>query len=212
MGLKISFYSGGKESFYSSMLEWPIDIFLVLIYDFPRPSPHLINLHAVIYSAVLTGKPVYTVKLTKGKEFIQTVNVLKELDADIIVAGDVFIEDHLKYMEKLASESGAKLKEPLWSMDARDLLYKEVEYGIKFIITGISEKIPKKWLCKYIDINNIDNFLSESIKFNFDPIGEYGEYHTQVVKAPKLSKELKCKCIKKYNFDNYLISMLEVLI
>jgi len=41
--MKIAFYSGGKESVYAALLEWPIDAFVFLIYDFPRPSPHIAN-------------------------------------------------------------------------------------------------------------------------------------------------------------------------
>ncbi len=211
MGLKVALYSGGKESLYASMLEWPIDLYLVLIYEFPRPSPHLINLHAVISSATLTGRPIYVVKLTKGKEFIETVETLKNLNANVIVAGDVLIEEHLKYMENLASESGAKLKEPLWNVDTSELLIKEVEAGIEYIITGISAKVPTKWLCTYVNRDNAYDLLNDALKHDFDPIGEYGEYHTQVINSPLFNNKLKCKCIKTYNFNNYKISFLELV-
>jgi len=211
MGLKIALFSGGKESFYASMLEWPVDLYLILIYDFPRQSPHLINLHAVIYSATLTGKPAYAIRLNKGREFLETVEVLRRLNADTIVAGDVFVEDHLKYMESLANECGAKLREPLWNMDTRELLIKEVDFGLEFIITGVSTKVPVKWLCKKVNKDNVYNLLSDSERYGFDPVGEYGEYHTQIIKSPVFNSELKCKCIKKYQFNDYIISLLELI-
>ena len=41
------------------------------------------------------------------------MKLLQRLGADEIVAGDVYVEDHLRYMESVAAEAGARLREPL---------------------------------------------------------------------------------------------------
>ena len=206
---KVVLFSGGKESFYSALLEWPVDFFVVLVYEFPRPSPHLLNLHAVVTSAVLTGKPAHVVKLTKGREFEETAAALRRLGTDVIVAGDVCVEDHLKYMENLAREVGATLVEPLWGMEPEEVLLKEAESGIESLVVGVSEKVPKRWLCRTIDKSSCRELLEDSRKSGFDPIGEFGEYHTQVTKAPVIKGALNYECREWGVTAGYSIAILE---
>lgn len=206
---KAVLFSGGKESLYAAVLEWPVDSFVILIYEFPRPSPHLLNLHAVVTSAALTGKPAYVVKLIKGRELEETAAALRRLGTDVIVAGDVNIEDHLKYMENLAREAGATLIEPLWGMDPEEVLLKEVESGIESLVIGVSEKVPRRWLCRTIDKSSYQELLEDSRKCGFDPIGEFGEYHTQVIKAPIIKGVLKYVCREWDVISSYSIAILE---
>ncbi len=206
---KVALFSGGKESLYAALLEWPVDFFVILIYEFPRPSPHLLNLHAVVASAALTGKPAHIIKLTKGKELEETAAALRKLGADVIVAGDVYVEDHLKYMENLAREVGATLVEPLWGMDPEEVLLKEVESGIESLVIGVSEKVPRRWLCRTIDKSSCQEFLEDSRKSGFDPIGEFGEYHTQVTKAPIIKGSLNYTCKEWGVITGYSIAILE---
>jgi len=37
------------------------------------------------------------------------LDVLRKLNLTIIIAGDVYIEEHLKYMKRLSAEIGVKL-------------------------------------------------------------------------------------------------------
>lgn len=62
---------------------------------------------------LLANIPVLVVKLNKGREFDETVDTLRRLNVDTIIAGDVYIEEHLSYIEKIAKEVGATLVEPL---------------------------------------------------------------------------------------------------
>ena len=49
-------------------------------------------------------------RLPKGRETITTIEILRGLDATELIAEDVYIENHLHYMERVASEAGAKLR------------------------------------------------------------------------------------------------------
>jgi diphthamide synthase (EF-2-diphthine--ammonia ligase) len=85
---------------------------------------------------LLTGRLVAAVKLNKGKEFEETADVLRKLGAEEIIAGDVYVEDHLKYMERLGEEVGAKLVESLWGIDPEELLHEEIASGIRTLVVG----------------------------------------------------------------------------
>ena len=181
--MKIALFSGGKDSLYASIKGGPVDAYLVLVYEFPDPSPHLVNLGLSVMTGLLTGRPVLVKKLMRGREFYETVEFLKAIGTNTIVAGDVYVEDHLEYMERVAKESGASLREPLWGMDPWDVLVEEMNHGLEARIIGVlrglegllGEKLSAKTYEKIADI------LS---KKGYDVLGERGEYHTLVEYSP----------------------------
>lgn len=188
MGIKVSMFSGGKDGLRAAQLEYPVDAFLFLIYDFPEPSPHIVNLQATVASASSIGRPIIVKRLTKGNEFKETVELLKGLGVDTLVAGDVFVEDHLKYMEKVAEESGCRLREPLWGKDTLEVLMNDIEEGYRLKVLGARPVNLRESVGKVIDKGNVDWFLELAKKDGADPLGENGEYHTIVLESP-LHKE-----------------------
>lgn len=202
--LRVAFVSGGKDSYYAVYRFGAVDLGLMLIYDFPRPSPHILNLGKSIETLLLCRIPIAVVKLDKGREFIKTIEILKKFSANTIVAGDVYIEEHLKYMEQVAESIGAKLYEPLWGMDATELLYKEIESGIRTLIIGGDERISN-WVGEVLDVENIDNFVRYTKSIGIDPLGEHGEYHTLVLQGPLHTAALQYRVIGFEEYEGYSI-------
>ncbi|MEM3999015.1 MAG: ATPase, partial [Ignisphaera sp.] len=200
-----AFLSGGKDSYYAIYRSGiQVDIGLVLVYDFPRPSPHLVNLGKTVETILLMGIPVAVVKLGKGREFVETVGFLRSLGVDTLIAGDVYIEDHLRYMENIAKEVGAALVEPLWGMDPEDLLYKEIEDGLKPMVIGCVNGLGK-WLGVVLDRDNVYAFAENAKSIGVDPLGEKGEYHTIVLSGPLHKASLSYKIVDVENYDGYKI-------
>ncbi len=181
--MKVALFSGGKESFYASARAGNVDAYIIFVYRFPEPSPHLVNLGPSVATGLLSGKPVIVRRLTPGKELEESARFLNALGADTIVAGDVYIEDHLKYMEALAREAGASLEEPLWGMEPVELLYKEIEYGLRVKIIGTNFQL-QDLLGLLIEKNNVEKIVAQITGRGCDAIGERGEYHTLVVDSP----------------------------
>ena len=194
--MKIALFSGGKESYYASIIGGPVDAYVMFIYEFPEPSPHIVNMGLSVMTGILTGKPVFVKKLTKGKEFDESVEFLRGLGVTSITAGDVGIEEHLKYMERLAKEVGAELKEPLWAMNSEEVLIKEVEYGIEALIIGIVRNLSN-YLGFVINKENYETMLSVFKQNNYDAIGERGEYHILVLNSPNHIKRLNYEIVGK---------------
>ncbi|MCC6022742.1 MAG: ATPase, partial [Desulfurococcaceae archaeon] len=90
--MRVAFLSGGKDSYYAVYRYGQVDLGLILIYDFPRPNPHLINLGKSLETLTLTGIPVTVLRLSKGREFLETVEFLRKLNVTTVVAGDVYID------------------------------------------------------------------------------------------------------------------------
>jgi len=192
---RIAFLSGGKDSLYAASKFWPPDFGLVLVYKFPVPSPHLINLGKSIETLLLSGVNVVVARLDKGKEREETIDILKKLGATEIVAGDVYVDDHLKYMSGIAEEVGAELREPLWGLNPEKLLYEIANSGVEALITGI-KGCMKDWIGKILKRDVIHKFAEEARKCGYDPLGERGEYHTLVLKTPYHKQELKYELLK----------------
>ncbi len=204
MNMRVALSSGGKESLYAMIKTGDVDLALFLIYDFPRPSPHLINMGKSIESITSTGIPVVIAELPKGREKDSTVKLLRMLSADGLVAGDVYVEDHLRYMESLAKECGARLYEPLWGMDPEELLYEEIKHGLNPLIIGCQRELTR-WLGKHITIDNVDVFIQQAKKHGIDPLGEMGEYHTLIIDSPIHKKRINYKIVEKLVYNNYYI-------
>ncbi len=187
-------FSGGKDSFYASVKAGSFDAYLILVYEFPDPSPHLVNLGLSVMTGLLTGKPVFVKKLRRGREFNETVEFLREINASSIIAGDVYVEDHLKYMEKVARESGAELREPLWGMDPLEVLVEEMKYGIEARIIGVIHGL-EDLLGRRLTQTSFEEIARMLEKRGYDVLGERGEYHTIVEYSPRHSGRLNYRVV-----------------
>lgn len=201
--LKAALFSGGKDSIYAALLEWPVDIFVTFVYQFPRPSPHLLNIHKLIELANAAGIPVAILKVDKGREFQQEADFLRKLGVDVVVAGDQAVEDHLKYMERLAHEAGASLREPLWGQDPAEILAREAE-ELDFVVIGASHL---DLVCDYVGSRNVGRFLEKARSLGVDPIGERGEYHTLVVEIKRLAASIPFRCLDVRKYVDYYIAL-----
>ncbi len=199
---RVALLSGGKDSLYAATRYWPPDYGLLLVYDSPLPNPHLENLGKTVETLLLAGIKVVVAKLPRGREYAETVRVLKSLGTDTLVAGDVYIEDHLKYWERVAGEAGAELREPLWGMDPRELLYRIVEEGFEALVIGVrNELLP--WLGRVLGRETVEAFAEYVEDKGFDPLGERGEYHTLVLESPVHASRLTPRTVEVKASENY---------
>ena len=204
MMVRVALMSGGKDSFYAAMRVGKVDLALMLIYEAPQPSPHVVNLGKSIETILNSGIPVVTLRLKKGRERSDLVNFLSKLHVNEIIAGDVYIEDHLKYMESIANELGAKLIEPLWGEDPQELMVKIFKSGIEATIIGVIKEL-RKWLGFKLTSESLNDFMNYCKELNIDPLGEHGEYHTIVVNSPLHIRPLSLKILGIEEFNQYSI-------
>jgi diphthamide synthase (EF-2-diphthine--ammonia ligase) len=140
--------------------------------------------------------------LPKGREFNYKADLLKRLGASVLVAGDQAVEDHLAYMKKLADAVGAELREPLWERNPREILLEEVRH-IDFVVIGAAHR---ELICREVNKDNVLEFLELLGRLGVDPIGERGEYHSQVVRVGDVGLEYRCGGV--VDFGGYYIAKL----
>ncbi|MCS7111307.1 MAG: ATPase [Ignisphaera sp.] len=202
--LRVAFVSGGKDSYYAVYRFGSVDIGLMLSYEFPRPSPHLANAGKSIESMLLCGIPTLVARVSRGREFTETAAILRKLGVNSVVAGDVYIDDHLTYMERLAREVGASLVEPLWGLDPTELLYRELRDGVEPLVIGADRRIAE-WVGRILSPENADSFVELARARGVDPLGEHGEYHTLVVNGPMHRARLSYRPLNTEDHNGYTI-------
>lgn len=181
----IAFFSGGKDGLYALYLaeRKGIDVpYLLTLKTTIGLSPHWENFQALKTLATAMGKEMITFDMKEGSDAL--AEFIGSLGVDYLIAGDVYLEDHLRWVKLLAEKAGVKPLEPLWGRDTRELAGEMLEAGFRWAIIAVNkEKLGKGWL-GYIfrSVADLENFLKSNP--HVDPIGEAGEFHTALLKSP----------------------------
>jgi diphthine-ammonia ligase len=190
-------FSGGKDSLYAVYLAErqgvKVDYLVSLIPSLPWPSPHAENMEALKILAGSMGKNLTIVDFKREGAFVEA---LQSLEVYALVAGDIFVEAHLTYLQDVCSKVGLKLLEPLYGRDTSELFHEIFGSGFKALITGVDLKfLGEEWLGFIISKETGASFLSKI--GGVDPLGENGEFHTLVLECPLYAKSFKVKAVER---------------
>jgi diphthine-ammonia ligase len=196
----VALTSFGKDSLYASYLYGKVDLFLMNELNFPRPSPHVVNIEIAKEIAKSIGVPMKKIKLRKGHEKEDLANFLSQYDK--VIAGNIFLEEHRKWLESVSKMAGVNYEEPIWGMKTESLLKRIISDGFEAMIVGIdTTKLPPDLLGKIID-EEVAEIIIES---GIDPCGEYGEYHTMVLNSPMHRWRVDVEEERRYDYGGYAI-------
>jgi len=123
------------------------------------------------------------------REFKSAVLELKENGLEAGVFGDVDLQEHRDWVERVCKDLGVKPILPLWKEKREKIIKDFIEANFKaIVIVTQANLLGKEWLGKKIDEEFIDNLKSLT---NVDLCGEKGEYHTFVYDGPIFEKQVK---------------------
>ncbi|WP_066383541.1 Dph6-related ATP pyrophosphatase [Neobacillus mesonae] len=138
--------------------------------------------------------PVHFIECTFDsytEQFIQDLKDLKNhYQISGIAFGDLYLDGHREWGEKVADAAGVEAIYPLWTKqeEALESLEKFVHSGYQAIVIRIREDIlDESWLGRIID----DSFVRNIQQTTSCPMGESGEYHTYVFDGPLFSKKIQ---------------------
>lgn len=99
-----------------------------------------------------------------------------------MVFGDIYVDEHRQWVERVCGEMGIEAIEPLWKEDTGKLMREFLDSGFEaVIVSGMKEFIDREWIGRKID----DGFLKYlKGRPDADLCGEKGEYHTFVTAGP----------------------------
>ena len=133
-------------------------------------------------------------------EFKDAVRGLIPNGVQGMVFGDVYLQEHKDWTERVCKELGIEAIEPLWEKDPEKILIEFVDAGFEAIIVSArSDLIEEKWIGRKVD----RKFLRYLKNNNIDLCGENGEYHTFVTNGPLFKKKIEITKSKTITRNGY---------
>lgn len=120
-------------------------------------------------------------------EFKQRLGALVEQGIAAAIFGDIFLDEHRQWVERVCAEVGCVAVEPLWGEPTGELARAALAAGLEArICTVRSDRLPADLLGATLNEELLESFARHSI----DPCGEHGEYHTVVVGCPAFDRRI----------------------
>ena len=141
------------------------------------------------------------------KHFTNSLIKLKDqYQLNHAVFGDIDLQAHREWEEKVCMNAGLLAILPLWKQDRRALVMQMLEAGIETMIVSCNETMGEKFIGKIINPALVDELEALGI----DGCGENGEYHTLVLDCPLFSSGINVTLTEKLLHDNYWFARLQL--
>ncbi len=208
-------WSGGKDScfaFYKATLQgFKPTVLLNVMNEFgDRSRSHGIPKAVLQAQANALELPIHFFSSTWGdyeKKYIENLKTItKNYPITHSVFGDIDIESHRTWEEKVSKAADLEAVLPLWQGHRKQLVLDMIDAGIEAIIVSCNQELGADFLGKTIDAELVKTLENMEI----DACGENGEFHTLVVNAPffknRIEVEIEGKATSSnYNFANLVL-------
>lgn len=201
-------WSGGKDSYWAALKAvtegyTPKVLLNVLNEEGQISRSHGIPAPVLQAQAQALNLPLHPIA-SSWKEyeprFTAALKTLKEqYGLTHAVFGDIDLEDHRLWEEKVCAAAGLTAILPLWQADRKALVLQMLAGGVKTIIVSCNEVMGERFIGRMLTPAVVEELESLGV----DPCGETGEYHTLVVDGPSFSFPLQVSIRKKLQHDNY---------
>lgn len=205
--MTISSWSGGKDSClacYKAMQKGhKVNYLLNFISKeyrrccFHGISADLLKLQAELIGIPLVQKEVSSDMQKYEEEFKEAVSSLK---TDMMIFGDIYLEEHLNWVNRVCKELNVQPIETLWNIPPESVVEEFINLGFKAIVVSCQANILEKdFIGRHVD----RDFIKELKQNNICSCGENGEFHTLVLDGPMFKNSIeiiKSKAILKEGF------------
>ncbi len=133
--------------------------------------------------------------------FKNIISKLKNEGVTAGVFGDIYLQEHRIWIERVCSDMNIEAVFPLWGNNTKDLLKEFIDEGFKALTVSVRcDKLSKDWLGLQLN----DEFLARVSQIeNIDPCAENGEYHSFVYDGPIFKKAVPYTKGKISTRDNH---------
>ncbi|HZI53955.1 MAG TPA: diphthine--ammonia ligase [Chitinophagaceae bacterium] len=207
-------WSGGKDSCFALMQSVLLGYTPKVLLNVLNEEGKISRSHGIPYSimrsqADVAKLPLHCISSSWQEYEMHFTNALKELKDKFQVThavfGDIDLQEHRDWEEKVCAHSGLTAVLPLWKQNRKALVLQMLEAGIESIIVSCNEKMGERFIGRPISTGLVMELESMGI----DPCGENGEYHTLVLDCPLFSSAIDVHITEKLIHDNYWFGKLE---
>ena len=198
----ICLWSGGKDSCFAAYKAIAQGYDVVSLFNFTScggkdslshglPSPVIFD------QAGMSRISIFQKEMPRQayrEEFKRLINKWKgEKGIEGIVFGDIYLQEHKEWIDKVCDELKVKAIMPLWNMDTGEIIEEFVDAGFEaIVVTTKVDLLGKEYLGR-----KIDKVFKSGLDKAIDPCGEKGEFHTFVLCGPLFNKKIKISESKK---------------
>ena len=204
----IGSWSGGKDSCFACYraMSQGYDISHLLNFiskEYKRVSFHGTEDKLIQLQAEALGMPLLQKETTGNgyeQEFKEAVRSLIPDGIKGMIFGDVYLQEHKDWVERVCRELGIEAVEPLWGEKPERILLDFIDAGFEAIIVSAkADLFGKEWIGQKVD-RDFFKYLKEK---SIDICGENGEYHTLVVDGPLFKKKIRITESKSITREGY---------
>jgi len=129
---------------------------------------------------------------TYEDDFKKVILALKKDGIRGGVFGDIDLEEHREWVERICREADIAPHLPLWGLAQEKILRDFVGLGFEaIIVVAKADLFGEEWLGQKVDWDFL-SYLSELTETNgIQPCGEAGEYHTFVTDGPLFDQRIE---------------------
>lgn len=202
----VASWSGGKDSCYAcyKAISAGFDVACLLNFvskDDRRCMSHGLDSRLISAQSQATEIPLIQRDTTWNnyeESFKVTMTELKQIGIEGSVFGDIDIQEHRDWVDRICNEVSIKPLELLWGLKPDQILIDFIEKGFEAIVVNVrADLFGREWLGRKVDRSFIDDLQKLQGKHDIHICGESGEYHTFVIDGPFFKKRIEIlDCIR----------------
>ncbi len=190
-------WSGGKDGCYACYLApslgYQVSFLLTMVSrQFQRSGGHGIEAQLMRQQAEATGIRMLQQDYAGDNYEEMFKSALRQLQGEgvqALVTGDIYLQEHRDWVERVAGEVGLKAVLPLWGMRPGEVTRGFIGAGFESLVVALqADQLGEEWLGRRVDANFLSDLLSLG---KVDPEGERGEFHTFVLDGPLFKKRVE---------------------
>lgn len=193
----ISSWSGGKDSCLAcyNAMKAGYDIKYLLNFisrEYKRCCFHGIEADLLKLQAECIGIPLIQKEVTPDmkkyeEEFKDAVTELKVKGMRKMVFGDIYLLDHVSWVNRVCKDLEIDPVEPLWERPAEEIIDEFLGHGFKALIVSCkADLLGREFIGKLLDKEMVGEFKRRGVC----PCGENGEFHTFVIDGPIFKRRI----------------------
>jgi uncharacterized protein (TIGR00290 family) len=121
------------------------------------------------------------------KVFIQTLQELRGRGLEVAVFGDIDLEPHREWEERVCRQAGLEHSLPLWQRNRLELAQECIALGFKAIVVCVDSRFLGDDFCG----REFDASFIEDLPAGVDACGENGEFHSFVYDGPLFARPVE---------------------
>ncbi|MEP7375013.1 MAG: diphthine--ammonia ligase [Chitinophagaceae bacterium] len=207
-------WSGGKDSCFALMQAIDLGYSPKVLLNVLNEEGIISRSHGIPYAilqeqANMAGFHLHCISSSWEEYEMHFTNALQELKDGFkitdAVFGDIDLEAHREWEEKVCANAGLNAVLPLWKQERKALVMQMLNEGIDAMIVSCNETMGERFIGRLITPAVVDELEAMGI----DACGENGEYHTLVLDCPLFSSRITAAVTEKLKHEGYWFAKLQ---